>query len=121
MNIDEKIKTILAASTHTGSRVFGGATEDSGWDYLVPQSAYGDLWDVLASVNYEREDYNSKEVISYVITREGKRINFLVARSDEHHIRWERATETMKSLAEGGADFSEKNNRVAMFNLYKKS
>ena len=114
----KKIEQIIESSILTGSRVFGGVTEGSDYDYIVHRSAFSLCWEVLKVVNYERLAYNSKEMISYLFKWDYKKVNLLIAKPGHYH-RWVNATKKMKKLKDQGVIFRDKVQRVHAFNSYK--
>ncbi len=116
--MEDLIERIIDESIPTGSRTFGGFTDNSDYDYIVNRSVFKLCWKVLDNIEYERLEYSSQEVYSYAFVWNGKKINFLIMKSG-HYNRWINATKRMVELKEKGVIYQNKNDRVKAFEEFK--
>lgn len=89
--------------TSSGSRIFGGSTEDSDYDFLVSPNYNLLAFAICKFFKAEREDYYSEEIYSYSFTiKSGEKINLILFKAPYHYEGWTFATRNMKRLYRSG-------------------
>lgn len=113
----------------TGSRVIGGETKKSDYDYVVPiidkykDSHIKELMEYFSSVNFKKKmkEYSDMETFSLKIKSKGQILNFLFCFKNIYK-RWVETTRMFKEFKEKLPELSyklmkEKQNRCDIFSL----
>jgi hypothetical protein len=104
----------------SGTRVFGGATEESDYDFLVSPKEGKLAWDILRWHNSEREEYDNPTVWSYKfpIKEMTPLINLIAFKKPEVFYAWCFATDKMESFNSTDAMIVNRAERLILFQTF---
>ena len=86
----------------SGTRKFGGSTEESDYDFLVPPNECMKAWDILKGQETKREQYYSEEIYSYKFytVDQPYPVNLIIFKDADNYNAWVFATDKMENMFE---------------------
>lgn len=116
-------KKIREYGVVTGSKVFGGATDDSDRDWIIHPD-FNINWIFGYAHHRWSEDYNDGDFFSYYVMTEGGEIwNLLLMKTEKEEEIWRTATRCLRRLVNSEpmveSAMKNKDSRVAMFEAIK--